>query len=465
MVKNNISFYTIKKICTISFLLCSLFLLLSLNQSEATEPRPLDEKIVYFFELNEDIMPAAERRVTRALAEAEEKNADIVLMRVNTYGGMVNVADSIRTMMLNARPTTVAWIKNNAASAGALISIACDSIYMSRGSNIGAATVVNQTGEQMPDKYQSYMRSMMRSTAMAKNRDPLIAEAMVDETVEIEGIIDAGKILTFTGEEALAAGFIEGKAESIEEVLSNMGIENYTLHRYETSFTESIINFLLNPLVNSILLLVIIGGLYFELQTPGVGFPIIASVVAATLYFGPLYIEGMAANWEILLFIVGILLIALEIFVIPGFGVAGVSGIIVTVTALTLALIQNDGLDFSFPGMENVAFAFFRVSITLLVSIGIIIFMGGNIANLRFFQKMILADVQDKNEGYTSADFSLRDLVGSQGLAVSDFRPSGKIEIGDEQYFAVSDAEWIKKGERIQVVSLKGSNLVVKKVK
>ena len=201
--------------------------------------------LVYKINIKEDIMPAAWRQVKRGLADAQEQQADLVLLHLNTYGGMVNMADSIRTGIINCPIPVWAFIDNQAASAGALISIACDRIYMRRGGSIGAATVVNQTGEVQPDKYQSFMRSMMRATAESHGcdtlinakgdttfrwlRDPRIAEAMVDPSIYIEGIIDTGKVLTFTADEAMAHGYCEGKAENVAEVLKNAGIEHYTI--------------------------------------------------------------------------------------------------------------------------------------------------------------------------------------------------------------------------------------------
>jgi membrane-bound serine protease (ClpP class) len=226
---------------------------------------------------------------------------------MNTYGGMVDAADSIRTKILNSKIPVYVFIDNNAASAGALISIACDSIYMVKGASIGAATVVNQTGEVVPDKFQSYMRSTMRSTAEATGRDPNIAEAMVDPSIYVAGVSDSGKVLTFTTSEAIRHGFCEQEAASIEDVLRKSGHVNYTIIEHHLTALDYVINFLIHPFVSGILIMIIIGGLYFELQTPGIGFPLAASLSAALLYFAPLYLEGLATHIEIVLFIVGVI--------------------------------------------------------------------------------------------------------------------------------------------------------------
>ena len=222
----------------------------------------------------------------------------------------------------------------------------------------GAATVVTQDGAAAPDKYQSYMRSIMRSTAEAKGRDPRMAEAMVDEDIDLDSIATEGKILTLSTSEAIKYGFCEAEVSSIDEIMQRSGVDDYELKEFKLGATEKIISLFLNPFVSGILILIIIGGIYFELQTPGVGFPILASIAAIILYFVPNYLNGLAENWEILMFMVGIILIALEVFVIPGFGVAGVLGLICTIGSLVLVMLNNDMFDFSFVGGEQIFISF-----------------------------------------------------------------------------------------------------------
>ncbi len=219
--------------------------------------------IVYKFNIKEEIAPPVWRQTKLALEEAKEISADYVLIHMNTYGGLMDAADSIRTALLQFPIPTMVFIDNNAASAGALISIACDSIYMRKGSNIGAATVVNQTGEVVADKYQSYMRSLMRSTAEANERDPDIAQAMVDPRIKIEHVIDSGSVLTFTVSEAIKNGFCEGEAENITEVLELAGLSDYKIIEQELSPMDHIIGFLIKPYISGILIMLIIGGSYF----------------------------------------------------------------------------------------------------------------------------------------------------------------------------------------------------------
>ncbi|MEO1099297.1 MAG: nodulation protein NfeD, partial [Bacteroidota bacterium] len=276
-------------------------------------------KQVMVMEIRSDIDPRMSRYVELALENAREMEADILIVDMDTYGGIVTDAKDIVENIMDFEKPIWVFINNDAASAGALISIACDSIYMAPGANIGAATVVTTDGTAAPDKYQSYMRSTMRSIAEEKGRDPKIAEAMVDQSIAIDSITKEGQVITFSTSEALKYGFCEAKVGSIEEVLERNEIKDYELTTYTLSSTEKIIAVFLNPFISGILILVIIGGIWFELQTPGVGFPIAAAILAAILYFVPYYMNGLAENWEIIAFFLGIILIAVEVFVIPGF--------------------------------------------------------------------------------------------------------------------------------------------------
>ncbi|MEM1137655.1 MAG: NfeD family protein [Bacteroidota bacterium] len=438
-------------------------LIVILSQLLASSLYGQSTKKVFIMEIRAEIDPRMSRYVDLALEEAREQNADFLLIDMDTYGGAVNDADDIRSKILEFEKPVFVFINKNAASAGALISIACDSIYMEKGANIGAATVVNGgDGSKAPDKYQSYMRSMMRSTAEANGRNPKIAEAMVDENLEVEGISNAGQVITFTTEEAIANGFCEATAESIEEVLQKTNIGKYEVIHFELGTSEKVIAFFLNPFISGILILLMLGGIYFELQTPGVGFPIAAATIAAVLYFTPYYLNGLAQNWELIAFIVGIVLIGAEIFVIPGFGIAGISGIIITLGALALMMVDNDVFDFTYVNTNALRNALIA---TLSGAMGAIIMMflgASRIADSAIFKRVALQETLDKDEGYTSK-FLETDMVGLTGLAQTVLRPSGKVMIEDQLYDAYTRGDFIERGEEIIVVSDAGTSLKVKK--
>src|SRR5690606_27319035 len=404
------------------------------------------------------------RRVKLALEEAKGMEAAMIIVHMDTYGGAVNDADDIRTMILESTVPVHTFIDKDAASAGALIAIASDSIYMAPGSSIGAATVVvGGTGEAAPDKYQSYMRSIMRSTAEATGRDPKIAEAMVDENLEIEGITEAGSVVTFSVSEAIANGFCEGQVNSIEEVVERQGLTAYEILRYQMSTTEKIIAFFLNPVISGFLILIIFAGIYFELQTPGVGFPILASITAIVLYFIPYYLTGLAENWEMIAFGLGIIFILLEVFVLPGFGIFGVLGIVLVLTGLTLGMLPNELFDFTFVSSGDFFLAILTVILAAMVAVILIFTLAPKINQWKAFSSFSLADTQQRLDGYTSSVYS-NDLLAKEGLPHTRLMRSGKVIIEDEMYDAFSRGEFIDKGEKVKVISTEGTSLKVKKI-
>ncbi len=418
-------------------------------------------KVIFKFDIKTEIMPGAARSASKALKQASELKADVIFIHMNTYGGMLDAADSIRTAILNNPIPSIVFIDNNAASAGALISIACNKIYMRSGANIGAATVVDHEAKQMPDKYQSYMRSMMRSTAEKRGRDPKIAEAMVDPRTYIPGINDSGKVLTFTANEALKNGYCDGIAETVEDVLKAENLSVAKIIEYKPTAIDKFINWLLHPAISGILILIIIGGIYFELQTPGVGFPLLAAAVAALLYFAPLYLEGLASHWEVLLILAGFILIALEIFVIPGFGISGVSGITLVILGFVLTLLPNEGFDFTFTPDETILESLLTVVVSITLAIIIMFLFGGRVLKSKLFGKLVLQDAMTAQQGYISnAEFSLLH-VGAHATAHTDLRPSGKIILDGKVFTASAESHFISKGTPVKIISVDGIKITV----
>lgn len=422
-------------------------------------------KKVYYYEIDDVISKPAKKKTEIALKEANTEKADIILLRLNTFGGELEAADQIRTMLMKSKIPVFVFIDLNAASAGALISIACDSIYMAPGASMGAASVVNETGEIMPDKYQSYMRSLMRSTAEKKGRNPDIAQAMVDPDVFIENIVDSGKVLTFTTAEAILNGFCEAQVTSREGALAAAGINEYTIIEQKLSWIDQFILFLIKPAITGLLIMLIVGGIYFELQSPGIGFPLIVAIIGALLFFAPHYLGGLAQHWEILIFIVGLILLVVEIFVIPGFGVFGIIGIVLIIASLVLAMIFNINFDFSFTSSGTIIQKIAIVLSSLTIGFGLSIWLG---------KKLILADTRfgsialktelSKETGFLSQGEGFFHLVGKQGVTSTILKPSGKIEIDNQNYDAISEYGIIEKGTPITVIKFENSQLIVRKV-
>jgi membrane-bound serine protease (ClpP class) len=395
--------------------------------------------------------------------QAEALKVDVILIEMDTYGGAVTDADEIRTRILESKIPVYVFINKDAASAGALISIACDSIYMAPGSSIGAATVVNGAdGTAAPDKYQSYMRSMMRSTAEATGRNPQIAEAMVDEKLVVAGISDATSVITFSVAEAIQNGFCEGEYASRKEILAAQGLQSAKIIAYEEKTVDTIISFFLSPAVSGILILLIIGGIYFELQTPGVGFPLAVALTAALLYFIPYYLNGLAENWEILAFVIGIILLAVEFFIIPGFGVFGVAGIVLTLGGLVLGMLPNKAFDFELVPASQLFGALLTVILSSLAAVGMVFWLTPKVNEWGAFKHLTLASTQESSQGYTSRIYA-ESLLGKTGKVHSRLRPSGRVEIAGEIYDAYSRGEFLEQGEAIEVISTEGTSLRVKK--
>lgn len=436
----------------------------------ASEGEAQSQKVrFYLIELQQQIDNAASAKVLKGLEEARS-NADYVILRVNTYGGALDAADSIRSAILRCPIPVVAFIDIQAASAGALISIACDSIYMSRGGSIGAATVVNQQGEVMADKYQSFMRAMMRSTAESHgkrvvqkdgkmvevwHRDPHLAESMVGRD----------SVLSLTPLEAIENGFCEGEAQSIDEVISKVtgagGEKNVEIIYQKISFPDSLIYLLMNPFLQGLFIMMIIGGIYFEMQSPGIGFALSVAVVGALLYFAPLYLEGLAWNWEILLFLVGVALVVVEIFVLPGFGIAGILGAVSIITSLTFAMIDNSLLTIEGeldlrPLIRPLAIVLLSLTFSIFGSI----LLASRIYRTKAFSYVALKKTLESREGYVGVESNeLQSLVGMVATVATDLKPSGKIEINGRLYPAHIKYGYAHRGERVMITSAEGGQL------
>jgi membrane-bound serine protease (ClpP class) len=436
----------------------SLYLTLS---TVATAQEPKQKVLV--MEIKAEIDPRMTRYVKLALEHARAAEADIVIVEMDSYGGVLTDAKEITQMIMDFKKPTWVFINSDAASAGALISIACDSIYMSPGASIGAATVVNGTdGSEAPDKYQSYMRSIMRSTAEENGRDPRIAEAMVDERTVIDSVKQSGKVLTLTTTEAIKLKYCEAKVNSISDILERNKVERYDLETFELGVTEKIIAFVLNPFISGLLILIIIAGIYFEMQAPGMGFPSIAALVALILYLVPYYLNGLAAYWEIIVLFLGLTLIFLEVFVIPGFGVAGIAGTIMTVSSLVLIMLNNDFFNFDFVPFGDVVVAFFATIGGLAGGLLLLFFGGAKLSNTKAFQRIALTDSQNRSEGFT-VNFQSETMKGKRGVAHTVLRPSGKIMIDSQIYDAFTRGEYIERGDAIEVIGTEGVTLKVRK--
>jgi membrane-bound serine protease (ClpP class) len=446
---------------TLSFI---LFSLISIVLSTVNAQKDSLKK-VYVLPIREEIAPPVEKIVRDGMREAEEMEASLILIEMDTYGGMVNIADNIRTLFLQSEIPIWVFIENNAASAGAFISISCHKIFMKPGATIGAATVVDGgTGEKVDEKYQSFMRGKMRETAEARGRNPRIAEAMVDGSIVVPNVNDSGKVITFTVNEAVQNGYCDGVYDNIDDLLNQNGWENAIVVYYNESFLSSIIRFFLRPAISGVLVSIIVLGLFIELRSPGVGFPGLASLIAAILYFVPAYLDGLVANWEILILLLGLGLLILEIFIIPGFGIAGVSGAVLIFTGLVLALVNNSpqgGWSFELPDSVALLTASLTVGIAMMGSLILLVAMGQPLMQSAMFRRAAVDKNLDKQKGYVGIEKPENELIGKYGIVLSELRPGGSVKIGDKKYEARSSMGLIPSGTQIIVIEVLDFTLIV----
>lgn len=422
-------------------------------------------KKIFKFDIKEEIAPPIVRTVKLAFKQAEDKKVDLILIEMDTYGGHVDAADEIRTIILDSKIPVWVFVQNNAASAGSFISIACDSIYMKPGATIGASTVVNQNGEKLGEKYQSFMRSRMRSTAEQNGRNPDIAEAMVEWTKPIPGFEDSGKVVSLTVNEAIKYDFCDGEYNSVDELLIGEGIENYELIEYKETTVSAIIKFFLRPGISGILISIIILSIFAEIKTPGLGISSVIALIAAAMYFIPHYLDGLAAYWEMALFLVGFIFILLEIFYFPGFGWPGVTGASCVFISLVFAMVKSvpspNMVDM--PNPDDLLKALLVVILSTLAPFGLILIFGRKMLNSNMFHKVEVAGVQTKSLGFESHHIP-HAIIGRLAVVTGILKPHGNVRIDDEIYEAKTHFGMIEKGEKVKIVAIEDFTLIVEKV-
>lgn len=393
----------------------------------------------------------------KAIDEANDEKADLIILELDTPGGLLSSALSIKNYIMESNVPVVVYINKNALSAGALISLSAKEIYMSDGSVIGAATPVYLNGNEPKkagEKEVSAMRAAMRASAETTKKNAKAAEAMVDETIVLtkksDGIdLDDKTLLTLSADEAVAINIADKKANSINEILELKNMSNAEIVNIEEEGYDSVLKFLLNPLVLSILMSIGIAGIYIEIKTPGFGVGGVTAIIAFAVFFFIQFFSGSSTFLAPVIFILGVILLCVELFLIPGFGITGIFGIIGIVAGLFISF-----------GIHNIAVASFVIFISLLIDIILIILIARFMSKSKDFKDKITLD--SDTSGYHSS-VSYDDLMGKEGVADTFFRPSGYIVIDGKKYDAVSEGEFIDKGSNLKVILVEGNRIVVKK--
>jgi membrane-bound serine protease (ClpP class) len=418
-------------------------------------------QVIYVGNIEGEIDLGIAPYVKRVIREAEENNAQAIIFRINTFGGRVDAATQIKDAILNSKVKTIAFIDKRAISAGALIALSCEKIIMVPGASMGASTVVDQEGKKQSEKYQSYMRSEMRATAEKNGRRTDIAQAMVDESIVIPDLKDdSTKLVTLTAEEAVKFKMADTILTSLQEVKDYFGFSYAETKSISSNWAEDVVRFLSNPIVSSLLIMIGLIGLFTEIKTPGWGLAGTAGLIALTLFFGTSYILELATIWEIILFIVGVILLIVEIFVIPGFGITGILGIILMVAALFFGLIT----DIDIATTNAISIAIIQLASTFVLTAIVIYFIWKFLPKSQTFNKLILNENLKSKSGYTAKP-EIENLVGKVGKSITDLRPAGSILIDNQRIDVVTEGDYIEKDNDVIVKKVEGSKVIVIKKK
>jgi membrane-bound serine protease (ClpP class) len=435
--------------------------------------------------------------IGRSIGEAKQANAVAIILDIDTYGGRLDATDQIASFISDAKPIPVlAFVRGQAWSAGALISLACRYIYMAEGSSIGSAQPrgIGVLGAQeLDEKTISAVRAKFRSIAEENGHNPSLAEKMVDKDiglklVEYEGTIkilkeeelqakikqvgeekirtlpapigfEKGKLLNLSAQEAKTLKLASAIVNTIEDIAKEQGWERYEFVQKQMNWAEIMVRFFTDPTVSSILIMLGILGIIYELQMPGWGISGTLGIIFLAIFFWGHHLVGLADWIEIILVIAGLGLLAVEIFITPGFGIAGISGIILTLGGIFLAMVRHP---FEAPAHE-ITQALYVITYALVGSILMLILTTKFVPKTHFWKRVALLTEERAEQGYTTQVERLKMYVDKQGVADSYLRPSGRIKIGDELIDAETQGEFIDKGEIVKVIRFEGSRVIVKK--
>lgn len=425
-------------------------------------------KLVYVVPLKGEVEKGLYIVIARALKEAEAEGADAFVLDMHTPGGRVDSAMLIRDVLVSTDIPTYTYVDNMAISAGAFIALATKKIVMGPGSNIGGAlpiTVGPEGATAADKKFTSIFASEMRKTAKKNGHSEEIAEAFCNPDFELPGLKEKGDILTLDYDDAVSVGLAAYISPSLEDMLDTEGLGGARLERVEFTPTDRVARFLSNPVVMGILMMMGMGGIYFEVRTPGIGFPGFIGVTALGLYFFGSYLANLSGYMEIIFFSIGLVLIAAEIFVIPGFGVAGISGIVLVLGALTFALFNRPPPDFDFN------FVRIRVPVwTLLISLTVL--MPTLVLIEAFLPRLLARGVfdltpQPAGDGPAILNAPVDKVslaIGMRGRAITDLRPTGTAKFKGQRLDVVTEGDYVAHDVEIEIVNAEGNRIVVREV-
>ncbi|WP_282154787.1 NfeD family protein [Cytobacillus gottheilii] len=433
-----------KHIAVISFLFAFILMLIPVNGTSA------NNDIVYTVPVEETVEKGLYAFLSRAVHTAEEEGADAIIFELNTPGGAVDAAGEIGKLLTSTDIKTISFVNKQALSAGAYIALNTDEIYMVPGSTMGSAAIIDQSGNTAGKKAESYWFSAMESAAQQSNRDPIVARAMADESIEIPELgLGNDELLTLTPDQAFEVNYSEATVANMDELVQQLGFENAEIRSMEESFSEKLARFLTNPVIIPILLSIGSIGLVVELYSPGFGVPGFMGLSALLLFFYGHLVAGLAGYETLILFVIGIGLLIAEFF-LPG-GLAGLLGAGAIIASLFMASGNVVHMGISI---------LIAISAAILVSILLVKVFG---KKMKFFRKMILTDSTNTEKGYVS-NTNRTELIGTEGYALTALRPAGTVVISNERIDVVSEGGFIQKDAKVRVVKAEGSRIVVREL-
>lgn len=406
---------------------------------------------IYVIPVESTIDPGLASFIARSYQEAENLAVDLVLLEVDTPGGRVDAAENIQSTIINSPLPTIALVKGGAISAGAYITLACPKIAMVPGSTIGDAEP-RMGNEKADEKFVSYWTAEMGANAERNGRDRIIAMAMADRDIEIPGLVEKGKLLTLTYQQALEYGFTDYIVQDRTELLNVLKMSGAGIIEAQLTTAEKITRFVTSPYIAPLLLTLGIAGIFIELLTVGWGIAGFVGLSALGLYFGGHILAGFT-GWEaILLFLLGMILLSVEIFM-PGFGIFGIGGIISIVFSIILTAPSWEA------GIISLVLAIIGTIFLLLLSFKLL-------TKRKFWDRLILGTKYKKEEGYIPQSEDLSIHLGQKGEAITILRPAGTVLLNDgTRLDVVSDGGFIQKGEKIEVIKVEGIRLIVRVIK
>lgn len=408
------------------------------------------EKLVYVIPVENTVESGLLAFINRSIKEAENAGADLIIYQLHTPGGAVDAASDISKSIQATSIPSVAFVNTRALSAGAYLALYADEIYMTPGATMGAAAVITGDGNAADDKSQSYWLQEMENAAESTGKNPIYALAMADKEIDLPEVgAPKGTLLTLGPKDALEVGYSKGTVSSLDELLQTLGYEGAEVVTTKVSVAESIARFITHPVVVPILLSIGSLGLVLELYSPGFGIPGAMGISALLLFFYGHLVAGLAGMETIILFVVGVILIVLEIFV-PG-GILGVLGLGAVIVSFFLA-------------MDDIASTGIALLIAMLVTIGAMVLLFTVFGKrIRIFDRIILRDSTNTEQGYVS-NVSRIELVGQIGVTLTALRPSGTAVINEERIDVVTEGMFIEAKKKVRIVKAEGSRIVVREI-